>query len=104
MLAQFLETAKYRRWELLAVAILFNHFHSVVRAPELVEPEKVLGDFKAYGSRKLSAAFGKPASETWWTYGGSKRLLRDADAEPAAIHYVVHKQPHPLVVWDSTRV
>ncbi len=103
LLAQFQETALYRRWELLAVAIMFNHFHSVVRAPAPVEPEKLLGDFKAYGSRKLTAGFGRPASETWWTYGGSKRWLRDAEAERAAIHYVLHKQPHPLKVWDASR-
>ena len=31
ILAQFQETAEYRKWQLLAVAIMPNHFHIVVR-------------------------------------------------------------------------
>ena len=88
LLMQFLETATFRRWELLAVSIMHNHFHAVVRAPESVEPEKLLGDFKAYGSRKLTAEFGEPASGTWWTYGGSKRRLRDEGAAIVTVHRV----------------
>ena len=98
---QFLATATFRKWEPFAISIMFNHFHMVVRAPVAVKPDKLLGDFKAYGSRKLSENFGKPASETWWTYGGSKRKVRD---EASAIYYVLHKQPNPLVVWEASKV
>lgn len=76
-----------------------NHFHLVVRAPVAVKPKIILGDFKAYGSRPLTARFGKPASETWWTYGGSKRKLPDERAVEAAIHYVLYKQRNPLLPW-----
>ena len=51
VLAQFQETARYRGWELLAVAIMANHVHLVVGVPGDPNPTKVLGDFKAYGSR-----------------------------------------------------
>jgi len=99
LLAQFRETATYRGWTLLAVAILPNHIHLVVQTPDEANVTKVLGDFKAYGSRRLTAHFGKPLSGTWWTYDGSKRLLSDDRALAAAIHYVLYKQGSPLVTW-----
>jgi REP element-mobilizing transposase RayT len=102
LLGQFRETAMYRQWHLLAVAIMANHVHLVVRTPTDVDPTKVLGDFKAYGSRALTARFGKPASGTWWTSRGSKRLLRDEAAIAAAVYYVLHKQFNPLVTWCPT--
>ena len=54
VLAQFRETAAYRRWTLRAVAIMYNHFHLVVVVPGDPPPRKVLADFKAYGTRALS--------------------------------------------------
>ena len=73
LLAQFQETARYRDRTLLAVAIMTNHWHLVVTVPGDPEPDRVLTDFKAYGSRPLNREFGKPASGTWWTMRGSKR-------------------------------
>jgi REP element-mobilizing transposase RayT len=100
LLAQFTETATYRGWTLRAVSIMFNHFHIVVQVPSDPHPRKILADFKAYGTRVLNRRFGKPLSETWWTENGSKRFLRDEAALAAAIHYVLYKQPNPLVVWS----
>ena len=100
LLSQFQETAQQRTWQLLAVAIMFNHFHIVVGVPGDPHPSRILADFKAWGTRKLSAQFGKPASETWWTANGSKRKLaadRDIDS---AIHYVLYEQPDPLLTWS----
>jgi hypothetical protein len=54
LLQQFRDTATYRGWQLLAVAILSNHVHLVVGVNGDPDPTKVLGDFKAYGSRALS--------------------------------------------------
>jgi len=98
--AQFRETAAYRKWELLAVAIMYNHFHLVVEVPGDPPPHKVLADFKAYGTRALSRAFGAPPSETWWTTRGSKRKLKDECAIADGTNYVLSKQPNPLVVWE----
>jgi REP element-mobilizing transposase RayT len=92
-LAQFRETAGVRRWEVLAVAIMFNHFHIVVGVPGDPAPSKILGDFKSWATRALSARFGPPASLTWWTERGSKRKLSTAEAIAAAIHYVLFEQP-----------
>jgi REP element-mobilizing transposase RayT len=100
LVAQFLETAKYRGWDVLAISIMVNHFHLVARVPGDPSPTKVLGDFKGYGSRALNTRFGRPASETWWTYGGSKRKLPDGRAVAAAIEYVLYKQYNPLVTWS----
>lgn len=104
LLGQFLETAAYRKWHLLAVCVMANHVHLVVRAPADADPTKVLGDFKAYGARALTARFGKPPSGTWWTSRGSKRLLRDEQAVAAAVYYVLYKQYNPLLTWSPSGV
>ena len=36
-----------------------NHIHLVVETQDDAEPTKILADFKAYGSRALTARFGK---------------------------------------------
>lgn len=102
LLLQFRETAAYRRWELAAVAVMYNHFHLVVRVPDDPDPRKVLADFKAYGSRSLNRRYGEPPSGTWWTTNGSKRKLPDDRAVVSATNYVLKKQPNPLVVWSPT--
>ncbi|MAT69606.1 MAG: hypothetical protein CMJ58_08785 [Planctomycetaceae bacterium] len=99
LVEQFVETARRRDWRLLAVAVMATHFHIVVAAPQQVSADKLLGDFKAWGSRALSARLGKPASGTWWTAGGSKRYKGDERAIHAALQYVLHKQHAPLVTW-----
>jgi REP element-mobilizing transposase RayT len=98
LLDQFHETAAYRAWRLFAVAIMANHVHLVVGVEGDPDPTKILGDFKAYASRSLTRRWGKPPSDTWWTYGGSKRKLKDDRARGDAIDYV-RRQPNMLVVW-----
>jgi REP element-mobilizing transposase RayT len=100
LLAQLRETAGFRGWEVLAVAILCNHFHMVVGVPGDPAPSKILGDFKSWATRALSTRFGKPASLTWWTERGSKRKLASAEALAAPIHYVLYEQPNPLLTWS----
>jgi REP element-mobilizing transposase RayT len=96
--AQFRETVAFRNWSLLALAIMANHVHLVVRVPDDPEPSTLLRDFKSYGSRRLNQRFGKPTSGTWWTASGSRRKLPDERAVQAAIRYVQNQQ-RPLVVW-----
>jgi REP element-mobilizing transposase RayT len=100
LLGQFRETAGVRQWELLAVAIMFNHFHIVVGVPGDPDPSKVLGDFKSWGTRALSQRFEQPPSKTWWTERGSKRKLADERAVAAVVHYVLYQQPRPLLTWS----
>jgi REP element-mobilizing transposase RayT len=98
LLDQFQETAAYRIWLLMAVAVMRNHAHLVVGVPGDPDPEKLLGDFKAYGSRRLNREYGRPTSETWWTENGSTRVKRDEHAIIEAVRYVA-KQSNPLIIW-----
>ena len=100
VLAQFLETAEYREWTMLAASIMANHYHLVVQASDDWEADRILADLKAYGTRKLNQAYGKPKSGTWWTSKGSKRRLKDERAIADGVYYVLHKQSRPLVVWS----
>jgi REP element-mobilizing transposase RayT len=99
LLPQFQETAAYRHWTLRAIAIMKNHFHIVVQVADDPDPTRILADFKAYGSPTLNRKYGRPPSETWWTTNGSKRKVKDGQHLANAIHYVLYKQPEPLVVW-----
>jgi REP element-mobilizing transposase RayT len=98
LVAQFRETAGYRGWQLLATAVMANHVHLVVAVAGDPHPTKILGDFKAYGSRALNRRWGQPPNGTWWTYDGSKRKLGDKVAIREGIDYV-RRQPLALVVW-----
>jgi REP element-mobilizing transposase RayT len=99
LLAQFRQTAEYRQWVLLGVAIMANHVHLVVGLPEQTAAETAVRDLKAYGSRALSTQWGRPESGTWWAAGGgSRRWLRSDSAVRGAIEYL-RKQPHALVLW-----
>ncbi len=100
LFAQFKETADFRGWLLRAVSIMFNHFHIVVGVPGDPSPSKILGDFKSWGTRRLTDYFGEPASKTWWTESGSKRKLPDEKAVAGAAIYALYKQPRPLLTWS----
>ncbi len=100
VLDQFRETALIRHWELMAVSIMFNHFHIVVGVMGDPKPGKILGDFKSYATRTLSKKFGTPLSETWWTERGSKRKIKDEVSLNSRVIYTLYKQPNPLVTWS----
>jgi REP element-mobilizing transposase RayT len=76
-----------------------SHWHLFVRAPDEVDLNKLLGDFKAYGSRVLNRNYGVPPSETWWT--GSKRKIGTDSYLENAVRYVLYEQELPLVVYGS---
>ena len=98
LLAQFQETATFRTWRLLALAIMVTHIHLGVAVVGDPDPEDILRDFKAYGSRRLNRTWGKPPSETWWTASGSKRKLSSETSVVGAIQYLKN-QPNPLLIW-----
>ena len=98
LLTQFRETAEYRHWRLLAVAIMANHVHLIVAVDGDPDPSDILGDFKSYGSRALNRQWPKPVSGTWWTESGSKRKLLTEEKVREKIEYV-RDQPYPLLVW-----
>jgi REP element-mobilizing transposase RayT len=98
LIDQFKDTAAFRGWRLLAAAVMANHVHLVVQVLDDPDPEILLRDFKSYASRRLNGTWGKPASGTWWTQGGSKRKLEDDANVRAAVEYV-RGQPFALAVW-----
>lgn len=87
VLAQFQETCTYRHWMLLATSVMSNHFHAVTWAPDDVDSEEILGDLKAYASRRLNKMWGKPLSGTWWTESGSQRAKENEPAVRNAVRY-----------------
>jgi REP element-mobilizing transposase RayT len=93
---QLRETAAQRRWRLLALAVMANHIHVLVGVPGDPDPEKLLGDFKAWCTRRLNQVWGR--RDHWWTQSGSRRRKKTAAALWAALGYV-RDQPHALVVW-----
>jgi REP element-mobilizing transposase RayT len=96
---QFLQTAAFRGWLLLAIAVMSNHVHLVVGVTGDPDPAKLLHDFKSYATRALKAHGQKPSGGRWWTESGSRRKLSGEQAVQAAIEYVLH-QHRPLVVWS----
>lgn len=97
---QFRETEQYRGWEILAAAVMANHFHLVVGAPETVASDTLLRDFKSYASRALNKRWPRPDSGTWWTESGSRRRLPDERAVENAVRYVLN-QERPLAVYSK---
>jgi REP element-mobilizing transposase RayT len=80
--------ADYRNWQVDAIAVMRNHVHVVVGVPGDPDPATMLRDFKSYAARALSARWPRPASGTWWTRSGSRRVLPSDAAIHAAIDYV----------------
>ncbi|MCY2948662.1 MAG: transposase [Planctomycetota bacterium] len=60
--------AEFRIWPLLAIAVMANHAHLVVTAPKGIPGERLLQEFKSYGSRVLNR---KPCSRRWSMCGTS---------------------------------
>ncbi len=98
LLGQFQETATYRGWELLVVAVLSNHVHLIVGVPGDPDPADLLRDFKSYGSRRLNRRWGTPKNGSWWSESGSRRRLKAEENVREAIQYVL-EQTNPLVTW-----
>ncbi|MBM3982691.1 MAG: hypothetical protein FJ304_20950 [Planctomycetes bacterium] len=98
---QFRETAAYRNWRLLALAVMSNHVHLVVEVSDNVSASKLQTDFKAYTTRRLNGAFAPHSKQKWWTERGSTRVLRKPGAVDAAIAYVLNQQS-PLVIWQAS--
>jgi len=97
LLEQFQATVSYRHWKFYGTAIMPNHVHIFLETDDDTAPEKAAGDLKSYGSRRLNAVFGKPASGTWWTASCSIRR-KTADAIPDVIKYIKN-QRNALLIW-----
>ena len=98
LLTQFCCTCAFRKWRLLAVAIMANHIHLVVHVHSDPEPETIKRDFKSYASRELNIQWGEPKSETWWTSSASARKLETDISVTNAIQCICD-QEFPLLIW-----
>ncbi len=99
LVSQYLETARIRKWTLLAASVMFNHRHVLVSVPGDPDPQLMLEGLKSWATRALSKVRSLPTNGTFWTARGSKRKLPDELAVRTGVIYVVKKQPNPLAVW-----
>jgi REP element-mobilizing transposase RayT len=92
VLAQLLETATFRKWHVLAAAVVANHVHIVFGVMGDPDPEGLLGDYKAYGTRTLNRGWGRRPNGTWWADKGSKRKLANEESVKGAVIYVATQE------------
>ena len=97
---QFEQTAAIRNWTIVACSIMTNHIHLLVGVHGDPKPEKILGDFKSYGSRKLKSLYPTPKSGTWWTASGSTRKIDTEQSFKRCIEYIL-TQNAPLLYWRA---
>jgi REP element-mobilizing transposase RayT len=83
------EHCRIRGWTLHAVNVRMNHVHVVVAAD--VHPDQVMGQFKAWCSRRLNESTENPP-EKWWASHGSTKWINDPNYLEEAILYVVEGQ------------
>ncbi len=88
------EVCRFRQWTILALNIRTNHIHVLVSAQ--TNPEKVMGDFKSWMTRRLREAGLVHPSRTLWTEHGSTRHLWKQWYVDAAWDYVVNGQGEDL--------
>jgi REP element-mobilizing transposase RayT len=93
------EVCVHRGWSLLAAQVRSNHVHTVVEAE--VPPERVMGDFKAYASRRLNGLRLDEPKRKGWAHHGSTRWLWKPEHVSAAMQYVVAEQGEPMSVFES---
>jgi REP element-mobilizing transposase RayT len=81
---------EFRGWELLALNVRTTHVHVVVSAS--LDPESVMGQYKAWASRRLREAGMLAARTKVWTPHGSTKYLWDIEDTREAVHYVRNLQ------------
>ena len=94
------EVSLHRKWKLWAVHVRTNHVHSIVTGTP--KPEKIMGDFKAWCSRRLREAFEEPAERERWTEHGSNPYLWTEEVLRAKIDYVLNGQGEPMARYDGS--
>ena len=93
------EVCGHRGWNLLAAHVRSNHVHTVVEAE--AEPERVMNDFKAYASRRLTRMSLDEPNRKRWARHGSTRWLWKPQHLSAAIQYVVSEQGNTMSAFES---
>ena len=89
------EVCEFRSWRLHAVNVRTNHIHAVVSVGS-TKPERVLNDFKSYGTRRMREQGCWRFEHSPWVDKGSKRYLWNERSVALAIDYVVNGQGDDL--------
>ena len=83
-----------RDWSLHALACRTTHVHAVISATGHA-PAAVMGQLKAWASRRLAALPAGQRAKRTWTRGGSARWLWDEQALAQTVTYVAECQDGP---------
>jgi REP element-mobilizing transposase RayT len=92
------EVCAVRDWQLIAAHVRSTHVHCIVGG--VAQPNRAVGDFKAYASRALNQSEGH---QKRWAREGSTRGLPTSAAIRAAVRYVAEGQGEPMAVYVSHR-
>jgi len=84
VLAAIVEVCQFRGWRLIALHVRETHVHGVVQA-ENATPGRVMGDWKAYGSRRLKDC----------------RTFR-GDNLASVLRYVLEEQGEPMETYVAS--
>jgi REP element-mobilizing transposase RayT len=84
------EVCQYRGWQLRAINVRTNHVHVVVSGA--ATPEKMLGDFKRYATRRLREHGLTAPDRMVWSEHGSTRYLWEEENVFEACDYVTNRQ------------
>jgi REP element-mobilizing transposase RayT len=88
------EVCEHRDWYLAKQNVRTNHVHAVVNGDD--KPEKMLGDLKAWCTRRLREAGIVAQDRRVWTDGGSTVYLWNTDDLAVAVDYVANRQGSDL--------
>jgi REP element-mobilizing transposase RayT len=93
------DVCRFRVWRLYAAHVRTNHVHVVVAAGAAAG--KIIGDLKAWGTRRLVEAQLRTQGAPVWAREGGARTLWRASAVEGACFYVLHEQGQvvPGTVW-----
>lgn len=89
--AAIVEVCEYRGWVLHTLNVRTNHVHVVVSFGEAMA-DKVMGDFKAYSTRRMRREGLVDEARRVWTAKGSMRPIWDEDGLWRVVYYVEHEQ------------
>jgi REP element-mobilizing transposase RayT len=96
------EVCTHRQWRLFVVHARTNHVHIVVGAA--LSPERMMNDFKVWGTRHLRENGCAAPDQTVWAEHGSTPYLWTEAQLRGAIDYAKNWQGGPLQrTWDDVR-
>jgi REP element-mobilizing transposase RayT len=100
--AAIIEVCEYRDWKLHALNVRSNHVHAAVSFGE-ADPDKVIGDFKAYATRRMRREGLVSETQRIWTAKGSRRPIWDEDGLWRVVNYIDHGQGPDLPMHERTK-